>query len=142
MRIATVVTFTLAVSTLAATGCATTTKIVSEPPGATVTNLDTKKPVGKTPLTYESKMWMWEAEHLEVKAPNRKPKSVEIKRSEIDGLPLAGGVCATLICCPVGIPLVLAGGWKLPETVKVDLGPESSAMNDEAVAGPVVVMRY
>ena len=70
-------------------GCATTTKITSDPPGATVSLEKDKKELGKTPLTYESKMWIWESERVVVKAPGRKPKTVELKRSEFDALPFA-----------------------------------------------------
>jgi hypothetical protein len=46
---------------IAVASCATTTKIVTEEPGATVTLIDAKgdkKPLGQTPLTHESKMWI------------------------------------------------------------------------------------
>lgn len=109
-------------------GCATTTKITTEPPGATVIRDADKKELGKTPLTYESKMWIWESEKLTVKAPGKKPKTVELKRTEADVLPLVGGICLTLTgCgCVAGIPIILAGGMKLPETTKVSLDTEKT----------------
>jgi hypothetical protein len=121
------IVFTLA--SILGTGCATTTKITSEPPGATVTRESDKKELGKTPLTYESKMWIWEAEKVTVKAPGRQPKTVELKRSEADVLPLVGGICLTLTgCgCPIGLPIILAGGMKLPETTNVKLEAEKGA---------------
>lgn len=106
-------------------GCATTTKITSDPPGATVVREADKKELGKTPLTYESKMWIWESERLTVKAPGRKPKTVELKRSEVDLLPMCGGICLAPVCCS-GVPIILAGGMKLPETMKVSLDPDTT----------------
>ena len=59
-------------------GCATTTKITTDPPGATVTLEKDKKELGKTPLTYETKMWIWESEKVVIKAPGRKPTRPKI----------------------------------------------------------------
>lgn len=110
-------------------GCATTTKITTEPPGATVTLEKDKKELGKTPLTYESKMWIWESEKVVVKAPGRKAKTVEIKRSEFDALPFLGGACLTLLppCfCVQGLPIILAGGFKMPAETKISLEKDAS----------------
>lgn len=147
----------VAVVALAAlgTGCATTTKIVSEPPGAEVYDANVKdgKPLGKTPMTYEYKGWMWEAQPLQVKAPGYKAKTVELKRSEIDMMPTIGGV-AVCVCVPcigwVGGPLwFLAGGMKLPAETKVKLDREGApaaeappvGMVDER-RGSAVALRY
>ena len=125
--------------------CATTTKIVSEPPGATVTNTADKKELGKTPMTYESKMWIWESDHLVV-AKNGKSKSVELKRNEADILPLVGGGCLTLTGCGAiaGIPIILAGGFKFPAEVKVDLegGAPKTGDIDDGQSHDLVAMRY
>jgi len=73
-------------------GCATTTKIVSEPPGAEVFEVDAAaakdakaagKAIGKTPMSYEFKGWLWEAKQLKVSAPGYRPKTVEVKRAEV-----------------------------------------------------------
>lgn len=139
------------------TGCATTTKIVSEPPGAEVYDSSSKdaknaKALGKTPMTYEHKGWMWESTQLQVKAPGYKAKSVEVKRSEIDLMPTVGGV-ALCVCVPclgwVGGPLwFLAGGMKFPEETKVKLDRDGApaaappvGMVDERT-GPQVALRY
>jgi hypothetical protein len=111
-------------------GCATTTKITTDPPGATVTSEKDKKELGKTPLTYESKMWIWDSEKVVIKAPGRKPKTVEIKRSEFDALPFLGGACLTLLppCfCVQGLPIILAGGFKMPAETKVTLEKDAAA---------------
>lgn len=139
------------------TGCATTTKIVSEPPGAQVFEAAEKdakegKAIGKTPMSYEYKGWLWESKQLKVSAPGYRPKNVDIKRSEIDMLPAVGGV-ALFLCVPcigwVGGPvLFLAGGMKLPEETKVKLDREGApseappvGMREES-GGPVVAVRY
>ncbi len=137
----------VAVLALALVSCATTTKIVSDPPGATVTNLDDKKPLGKTPLTWESKMWIWQSEHFEVKAPHHQTRVIELKRTEPDALPIVAAACLTLTCCGAvgGVPLFLAGGLKLPATVKVTLPADKRhAVVGEAGGGDddVVCMRY
>lgn len=134
------------------TGCATTTKIVSEPPGAEVYDSSSKdaKPLGKAPMTYESKGWLWESAQLQVKAPGYKAKTVEVKRSEIDLLPTVGAVCLTATCCGAlgGIPLFLAGGMKFPAETKVKLDRDGApaaappvGMVDER-SGPQVALRY
>jgi hypothetical protein len=117
VALAAAIAFTLA-------SCATTTKIVTDEPGATVTLIDAKgnkKPLGKTPLTHESKMWIWEKEKIEV-SQGGQTKVVELSRSEIDPLPTGGAVVLT-VCTGVGIcaglPLFLAGGLKFPEETKV-----------------------
>lgn len=122
----------LAAASLGA-GCATTTKITTDPPGATVTldNGKEKKELGKTPLSYESKMWIWESEKVVVKAPGRKPKTVELKRSEFDALPFVGGACVGLLtpyclCLPGGA-IIAAGGFKFPAETKISLEKDASA---------------
>lgn len=134
------------------TGCATTTKIVSEPPGAQVFELGAKddkegKAVGKTPMSYEFKGWIWDAKQLKVSAPGYQPKNVEIKRSEINLVPAIGGV-ALFLCVPcagwVGGPVwFLADGMKLSEETKVKLDREGApaALRNED-GGPVVAVRY
>ena len=125
------IALTLIAAASLGSGCATTTKIVSEPPGATVTNETTKKEMGKTPLTYESKMWIWDSEKVSVKAPGRKPKSVELKRSEFDALPFLGGACVGILTAPClclpGAAIIGAGGFKLPAETKVTLDKEAEA---------------
>ena len=137
------------------TGCATTTKIISEPPGAEVYDAAAPKdakPLGKTPMTYETKGWMWESAQLKVKAPGYKVKTVDLKRSEIDLMPTVGGV-AVCVCVPclgwVGGPLwFLAGGMKLPAETKVKLDREGAPAEAPPVGlreesgGPVVALRY
>ena len=138
-------------------GCATTTKIVSEPPGAQVFEAGDKdakdgKAIGKTPMSYEYKGWLWESKQLKVSAPGYRPKTVEIKRNELDMLPAVGGV-ALFLCVPcigwVGGPvLFLAGGMKLPEETKVKLDREGAPADAPPVGlreesgGPVVAVRY
>jgi hypothetical protein len=135
----------LAFALLMGAACATTTKIVSEPAGAVVTDNTTKKELGKTPMTYESKMWIWESDHLTVKAPGKKPKVVEVKRSEVDWVGMIGGICLTP-CCGAGIPIILADGMKFPETttVKLENGGDAppTSLNDGIVPADVVCMKY
>ncbi len=134
-------------------GCATTTKIVSEPPGAQVFEAgagDAKdgKAIGKTPMSYEFKGWIWDSKQLKVSAPGYKPKNVDIKRSEINLLPAIGGV-AVCVCVPcvgwIGGPVwFLADGFKLSEETKVKLEREGApaAASTRAHDGPVVAVRY
>ena len=125
----------LIAAVLLGSACATTTKIVSEPPGAMVTSEKDSKDLGKTPLTYESKMWIWESEKVSVKAAGRKTKSIELKRSEADALPLVGGICLSLTGCGLvaGLPIILAGGMKMPAETKVSLDKEAEATPPPAV---------
>src|SRR3990172_2849102 len=101
-------------------GCATTTKIVSEPPGAQVFEAGDKdakdgKAIGKTPMSYEFKGWLWESKQFKVSAPGYRPKNVEIKRNELDLMPTIGALCLFPFCCPASIGIFLAGGMKMPE---------------------------
>jgi hypothetical protein len=105
-----------------ATSCATTTMITTDAPGAKVVGIDektsSKKELGVTPYKYETSMWIWQSEKVEVSQGDQ-TKTVELKRSEFDMLPGLGGIGITvctgggLIC--VGLPIFLAGGLKLPE---------------------------
>jgi hypothetical protein len=117
-------------------GCATTTKITTDPPGATVTLEKDKKELGKTPLTYESKMWIWDSERVVVKAPGRKPKTVELKRSEFDALPFVGGACLGILTpyclCLPGAAIIAAGGFKMPAETKISLEKDASSSGDPA----------
>lgn len=126
-----------------ASACVTTTKILSDPPGATVTSQHAKKVVGKTPFIYETSMWIWETDKVSVKAPGHKQKNIELKRSEADLLPLVGGICLTPVCCS-GVPIILAGGLKLPEVTRVKLekdGREGLLQSDDT-PGDTVAMGY
>jgi hypothetical protein len=116
--------------------CATTTQIVSEPAGAEVTQ-DGKK-IGVTPMPFETKQWLWETTVLKVEKDG-KSKELPIKRSEVDILPMVGGVCGVFLCLPAGVALILAGGMKLPAETKVVLDDKKSAA---APGGPQVAMQY
>ncbi len=105
--------------------CATTTTITADAPGAEVT-ASPKGKLGRTPVKYESKMWVWETESVTVSAPGHKPRNVELKRSELDTMPMVGSVCLcfTPIVWPLGGVLCASGGWKLPATTLVKLERE------------------
>lgn len=147
----------IAAVALFGTGCATTTKIVSEPPGAEVYDAAAgkdAKAIGKTPLSYEYKGWIWESKQLKVQAPGHKPKTVDIKRSEVDIVPAIGSVClclTPLLCTQVGgIVLFVGGGMKLPAETKVKLDREAAPAEAPAPpvglreddGAPVVALRY
>jgi hypothetical protein len=123
--------------------CATTTKFVSDPPGATVTSKNAKKIVGKTPFAYETSMWIWESDKVSVKAPGHKERIVELKRSEADLVPLIGGICLTPFCCS-GVPIILAGGFKLPEVTRVKLEKDDrrGGIKEDITPGDAVAMGY
>jgi hypothetical protein len=116
-----------AVTVFAASSCATTTRIVSDPEGAQVLDKD-KKVLGTTPYDYTTKEWIWEGEKLTLKKGDA-TKEIEIKRSEVDLAPMIGGVCLTLLgpTCIVGIPLILAGGMKAPAETKVEIKAEGKS---------------
>ncbi len=123
---------TIIVITAAAfSGCATTTTIVSNPPGASVER--NGQVLGQTPLRYESKMWMWETETVNITSTAGEKKTVELKRSEIDMVPAVGSV--GLVCCfgltlvgLAGIPLFWAAGFKFPETTTVTFDQRPAAL--------------
>lgn len=123
MNLAKLLSLSAAVALAAA--CATSTKIVTDTPGAKVVAIDDKggkTPVGSTPVNFETKMWIWEKQKLEVTAPTGETQTVELSRSEIDLIPTGGAVALT--CCTGvgvcgGVPLFLAGGMKLPAETKV-----------------------
>ena len=112
---------------LVAGGCATSTRITTDPPGALVIDPVTKKELGKTPFTYESKMWMWESQKLTIKAAGFKTKTIELKRTDPDLVPLIGGICL-VPCCLGGVPIILAGGLKMPEVTPVKMEAGESAL--------------
>lgn len=120
---------------LFAMSCATTTKITTDTPGATVIHEKDGKELGKTPLEVKTSMWLWESERYIVKRGGAS-KVVEVKRSDVDVLPMVGGVCLTATLCGavVGIPLILAGGMKTPPETKVKLETKSAKRPSDTVA--------
>lgn len=117
-------------------GCATTTEIVTAQPGAKVIRERDDKELGVTPYRLTTSMWLWESEKLRIVPKRGAEKSIEIKRSEVDLVPMGGGVCLSLtgVGCVAGIPLILAGGMKLPEKteVKLEEGPASAKNSTRA----------
>ena len=122
-------------------GCATTTKIVSEPPGAKV--LDSKgTELGTTPYDHESTLWLWEKDELELRKSGYASKKIEVSRNEIDVVPTIGSA-ALFVCLGfvpfglTGVVLFLAGGMKFPEetTVKLEAGGSAGA---EAAPAPYI----
>jgi hypothetical protein len=125
-----------------AASCATTTKIVTETPGAKVVAIDDKggkTPVGSTPVNFETKMWIWEKQKLEVTSTSGQTKTVEVSRNEFDLVPGIGAIAITvctgggLIC--VGVPIFLAGGMKAPAETKVEFDKKTGQF--ERVPAPL-----
>ena len=121
----------LALFLAALTGCATTTTIVTEPPGALVEH--NGQQLGPTPLTYQSKMWMWETELVNVTSASGATKQIALKRSEIDVAPFVGSL--GLVCCfgtaivgLAGIPLFFAAAYKFPATTTVTFDQRPAAI--------------
>ncbi len=114
-------------------GCASTSNVVTERPGATVIRESDGEELGQTPYAYETKGFLWESEKLKV-VQGSKTAVVEMKRSEIDMLPMVGGACLTLtgIGACAGIPIILAGGMKLPAETPVDFDKKRSSAEKEA----------
>lgn len=111
---------------LSLTGCATTTEIVTAQPGAKVVREADNKELGVTPYKHTTTMWLWESEKLRIEPKRGEAKTIELKRSEVDMLPMGGGACLTLtgVGACAGIPLILAGGMKLPEKTEVSMEKE------------------
>jgi hypothetical protein len=142
-------------ASLLAASCATTTQIISEPPGAKVHD-DKGTELGTTPYTFESTAWLWESSKLELRKDGYQNKAVEVKRSEIDVMPTVGAVALTLCLAPTGIlwvsgpVLFLAGGMKYPAETKVTLEAGAGGGSDvdegsvplACPAGLPVAMRY
>lgn len=124
--------------------CATTTTITTEKPGAEVIRQSDKEVLGVTPYAYTTQMWLWESEKLDVKDKRGQVATVELKRSEVDMVPMAGGACLTLTGCGAiaGIPLILAGGMMLPKETPVSFEKsgkdKSAAVVDDEDADAVV----
>lgn len=132
-------------ASVAATNCATTTMIVSDPPGAKVVKEEGNTALGVTPYKYETSMWIWEAEKVKVTSATGESKSIELKRSEFDMLPGLGGIAITVcsgggLCC-VGIPIFLAGGFKLPEQTKVQFDAKKGFFRAGERSESVAVVR-
>jgi hypothetical protein len=140
----------LALALLAGAGCATTTNITSDPSGAVVVDETTKKEIGKTPMKYESKMWLWESQKLTLKAPGKKDKTIELKRSDVDVMPTVGSVCLAFLppCFLIqGGALFAAGGMKFPDVTNVKLEngstpPPTGMLDDGITPADKLCMRY
>jgi hypothetical protein len=113
-------------ASLLAASCATTTQIISEPPGAKVHD-DKGTELGTTPYSFESKGWLWESAKLELRKDGYQNKPIEVKRSEIDVMPTIGAAALTVCLLPTtilwvsGPILFLAAGMKFPAETKVTL---------------------
>jgi hypothetical protein len=132
-------------ASVAATNCATTTMIVSDPPGAKVVKEEGNTALGVTPYKYETSMWIWESEKVKVTSTAGQTKSIELKRSEFDMVPGLAGIGITvctggsLIC--VGLPIFLAGGFKLPEQTKVQFDAKKGFFREGERSEAVYVVR-
>ena len=121
-------------------GCATSTVIVTDPPGAKVYD-DKGSELGTTPYTFESSMWLWEKAELEVKKEGYQSKSFEVSRSEIDIVPTIGSA-ALFVCLGfvpfglTGVVLFLAGGMKFPDETKISMDRAGGTATD-AVPPPI-----
>jgi len=122
------------VALVAFAGCATSTLIQSEPPGAKVYDSNGTE-LGTTPYTHESSIWIWESDKLELRKDGYKNKTVEVSRNEIDVMPTVGAAALTLCLLPTAIlwvsgpVLFVAGGMKFPDetTVKLESGAGSGS---------------
>lgn len=121
--------------------CATTTEIVTATPGATVIRESDQKELGVTPYKHTTSMWLWEGEKLEIVPKRGESKVIELKRSEVDMLPMGGGVCLSLtgVGCVAGVPLILAGGMKLPEKTEVEFDGAKPAKSTTTKKKPTTV---
>ncbi len=130
----------IAVLAVATANCATSTNIVTEPPGAAVVREKDKVELGVTPYKYTTSMWIWESDKLNVTSKAGQSKSIEIKRTEIDLVPavVAGGL--TLCTCVCGVPVFLAGGFKLPETTKVEFDKKAAATESRPEQTPIAYL--
>jgi hypothetical protein len=124
-------------------GCATSTMIVTDPPGATVAR--DGQTLGTTPLRYESKMWVLETEHIQVTSTSGVTQDVALTRSEIDALPFVGSL--GLVACfwysgigLVGIPWYFAAAWKLPATTVVTHPARPARKRDDEVGDVVAAL--
>lgn len=113
--------------------CATTTNIVSQPPGAKVYDAVGTE-LGTTPFAYTSESWKTTKDVLELKKPGYVPKKVALERSAINLGPFVGGIVLAACGVPMlstiiigggmiagGVVLILAGGWNYPEETAVEL---------------------
>ena len=135
----------IAVVAVVTSACATTTTITTEKPGAKVIRQSDKTELGVTPYEHTSQIWLWESEKLDVVDKRGNVATVELKRSEVDMVPMAGGACLTLTGCGAiaGIPLILAGGMILPKETPVTFDKDAKtkqadAADVDAVADAVV----
>lgn len=108
----------LFVALLTGFGCASTTKILSEPSGATVV-LDGDKVLGTTPIELREMVWIWTKHSLEFSMEGYVPRETELS-GQFNGVNIA------LCLCGGGwlFPVLFAGGY--PARVHVTLEPEQS----------------
>lgn len=114
------------------TGCATSTMIISNPPGAEVTQQG--RSLGQTPVRYETSMWIMSSETVDVKSPSGEVQSITLRRSEIDPLPFVASLGACFCFGWTGIGLAggivyFAGGWKLPDETVVNFAQRPASIS-------------
>jgi len=110
----------------AGTSCATSTVILSDPPGATVSYHG--RDLGQTPLDYDSEDWLWESRKLEVSYPGYQPRNVTLRREKLNPtVAIASGAVFLFFCWPAGVGMFLAGGLDYPDEVYVRLRPARPA---------------
>jgi len=90
---------TLALLAITAMGCAHKIKVITNPPGATI-SVDGKK-VGKSPTTFEESP-LPGAHRVEAQLDGYKPARVVVNRTETNWWWVAGGLAGCAVCYPVG----------------------------------------
>lgn len=104
------------IACLLLSGCFSTTRIYSDPPGADVV-LDAERRLGTTPVELEEMVWLWTRHQVTVQKEGYEPQVIRI-RSE--GLKF--GYAAVCVCTAgLLLPMLLASTY--PQQYTVTLQP-------------------
>lgn len=127
---------------LVSVGCATSTTIITNPPGATVSRGGVE--LGQTPYVFTTDMNVMSSETLQVTAATGESQTVVLRRSEIDPIPFAVTLGTCFFCGWTGIGIAggvayFFAGWKLPESTVVTFGGRPAALRPRQ---PAVARRH
>jgi len=118
--------------------CASTTTIISDPPGATVHDKNGVE-LGKTPYEFTTKDSVFDSRVVEVRKRGYEPKIVELQRSEIDVVPFIASIsCMFCLGVTTLVGFIPAAFWfwyqgfKYPEETRIKLHKKAGAGGDVA----------
>lgn len=104
-------------------GCASFTHITSEPPGARVRSLRSGAEIGETPCDYWDSATNGNTEGFSIELQGYKPKTLQIRRDQINGGRVAGFLIPGIVVWPLLIGLIWSTDYRDSYGVRLEPAP-------------------